>query len=269
MKISSLPCNARKLGEYWNQIAKGLYDFSGAPSTGYYRRSEIVLVERFFGNLKNKKLLKLDLWNEVHNTRILFWAAEQGTRVYGLDISDYVVNKAKENFNKAGLKADFIVSDIREIKYPDNTFDFLYTMGTIEHTPDPWVAVQEICRVLKPGGKCIVGVPNKFDPFLRPVLVWFLEIFGKYAYSPEKAFSLKELKGLLEDGGLKVIGESGLLFMPSILRLADLFFYKQARPLCLLTCLLLWPFEFVERRSEFFRKNGYLIACIAEKPKNS
>jgi len=242
-------------------------DFSQAPSTHYYRRSEIELMKRFFGNLKGKKLLKLDLWNEVFNTRILFWAARQGAEVSGLDISDYLVKKARENFKKANIKANLISCDMRQIKFPNDTFDFVYTMGTVEHTSDPEVAVKEIYRVLKPGGRCLVGVPNKFHPFLRPALVRFLEIFGRYPYSPEKAFAIKELKKLLRDNGFKIIGESGLLFTFGSLRMADLVFYKYARPLCSLTGFLIKPFEAIERRSDILKRNGYLIVCAAEKPK--
>ena len=38
-------------------------------------------------------------------------------------------------------------------------------MGTIEHLPDPKVAMREICRVLKKGGRAIIGVPNKYEWF--------------------------------------------------------------------------------------------------------
>lgn len=267
MKTSSPPCESERLRKHWNQIAQKFRDFSLAPSTLYYLRREQELIGRFFGRLKGKKLLKLDLWNEVNNTKILFWIARRGAKVYGLDISDYLVKKARENFKKADIKAELVACDMRQIKFPDNTFDFLYTMGTIEHVSDYQRAMREIFRVLKPGGKCIVGVPNRFDLFFRPALVRFLEIFNCYPYSPERAFSMKELKELLLDNGFEIIGESGIMFMPAGLRTIDLIFWLYARPLCFLTDVLLRPFELAERRLEDFKKRGYLIACAGQKPK--
>ena len=44
-------------------------------------------------------------------------------------------------------------------------------MGTIEHFDESDAAVREMWRVLKPGGRAVVGVPNRLDPFLRPLLV--------------------------------------------------------------------------------------------------
>src|SRR3990172_13222190 len=153
--------NSKKLQNHWKKAAKEIDDISPAYSTAFYRESEIKLFQRHFGNLKGKKVLKLDLWNEVNNTRILSWVARRGAKVCGIDVSSYLVKKTKENFKKEGLKGKFINCDMREIKFPDNSFDFIYTMGTIEHVHDYCVAVREIYRVLKPGGKAIIGIPNK------------------------------------------------------------------------------------------------------------
>ncbi len=45
--------------------------------------------------------------------------------------------------------------------FADNTFDFVVTFQVIEHIPNDKLFVQEIFRVLKPGGKMIVTTPNK------------------------------------------------------------------------------------------------------------
>ena len=43
--------------------------------------------------------------------------------------------------------------------------------------------------MLKPGGRAIVGVPNRYDPFLRPLLATVLQAVGLYGYGYEKSYS--------------------------------------------------------------------------------
>lgn len=266
-EIFSGQWNSNKLITHWNNVAQRIDDISGAYSTGIYRRSEINLIQRYFRPLKGKKLLKLDLWNEVNNTRILSYLAIKGVKVYGLDISTYLVERAKDNFHKARLKGKFIACDMRDVKVRDNYFDYIYTMGTIEHVHDYHVATREIYRVLKPGGRAIIGVPNKNDPFLRPLLVWFLDLLGLYAYSPEKSFTRFELNLMLKSIGFNVVKDSGVLFVPGLLRIVDLFLFKYFPFFQFTTKPLLRFFEIIERKYDWAKRNGYLICAIVEKPK--
>lgn len=67
------------------------------------------------------------------------------------------------------LTADFLSPyvmekmDITQIDYPDNTFDCILCNHVLEHVPNDLKAMQEIERVLKPGGWAILQVPIAFD----------------------------------------------------------------------------------------------------------
>jgi SAM-dependent methyltransferase len=154
---------------------------------------------------------------------------------------------------------------VRTLAFPDETFDVIYSMGTIEHFADYDVAVREMFRVLKPGGRAIIGVPNKLDPFLRPALVWGLHCFGLYAYGVEKSFTMKSLRHLLESEGFRIRGESGVLFMPGWLRMLDLLCHTRFRPGERFTAPLIRPFAWLHRRVPRLRRHGYLIACLGVK----
>ena len=67
------------------------------------------------------------------------------------------------------------VADVRRLPFRDGSFDAVYSMGTIEHFRDPETALREMHRVLRPGGRAVVGVPNRWDPFLRPLLAAVLQ----------------------------------------------------------------------------------------------
>jgi SAM-dependent methyltransferase len=250
----------------WDRVAASIGDLRGAPSTEYYRRCEIALIQRSLGDLAGRRVLKLDLWNEAFNTRILHWLADEGAETYGLDLSNVVAHQARRNTTAVGHPVRLVRSDIRELPFADDSFDAVYTMGTIEHIDEYAHAVAEIHRVLKPGGRAIIGVPHKWNLFLRPALVWLLDQFDGYAYSPEKSFSAPELRRTIESTGLKVGRRSGILSIPGLLRLADVFCYTRGLWLHRLSPLVLWPFEHLETRYEWPGRFGYLMAMVAEKP---
>lgn len=67
--------------------------------------------------------------------------------------------------------------DIQNLSFADNFFDTVISCETIEHVPRPQIALQEIYRVLKPGGRFILTCPNYFNLFG----IWCLyrKIMGK------------------------------------------------------------------------------------------
>jgi SAM-dependent methyltransferase len=57
--------------------------------------------------------------------------------------------------------------DLMALSYPDQSFDIILTSDTLEHVPDFDVALREIHRVLRPGGKHIFTVPVIWDRCTR------------------------------------------------------------------------------------------------------
>jgi len=249
----------------WEQTGALIPPFFEAPSTRYYLSCEKTLFREFLPGLKGKRLLKTDLWDEAKNTLILKWAEERGARVYGIDISSSILRQAHGHFSRGRRQGRFVLADLRRIAFRDNSFDFLYSMGTVEHFPEYRLALEECYRVLKPGGRAVIGVPHKFDPFLRPLLVWFLNKLSLYAYGFEKSFSFKELETLLREAGFKIEGRTGILFLPGWLRLADLWLYVRFPKLSCFVAPLIAPFAALYKRLKFLRRYGYLIACAVRK----
>jgi SAM-dependent methyltransferase len=250
---------------FWDQTGRTFPSLTGAPSTGYYRECEQTLFREFHPDLHGKKVLKTDLWDEAKNTQILHWVESQGAGVYGLDISTPMVEEARNIFHK-DQAAHFIVSDLRRIAFTDNSFDVIYSMGTIEHFRDYALAVAECYRVLKPGGMIFMGVPNKLDPFLRPLLVWLLRVFRLYSYGYERSFRRKALAQLMEEAGFEIQGVGGVLFMPGILRMLDLWFHVHIPAATKLTSPLIAPFVYLYRKFPSLRRHSYLVTSIAQKP---
>lgn len=79
-------------------------------------------------------------------------AAKTGAQVSGLDLSPQLIERARYNSDLAKLKVDFIEGDVENLPYPDRNFDVVVSQFGHMFAPRPKVAIQEMLRVLKPGG---------------------------------------------------------------------------------------------------------------------
>ena len=84
--------------------------------------------------------------------------ARNGARVTDIDLSGGHLALAQENFRLRGLQGRFIHHDAERLPFDDNSFDVVYSNGVIHHTPNTKGLVDEIYRVLRPGGRCIIMV---------------------------------------------------------------------------------------------------------------
>ena len=74
--------------------------------------------------------------------------------VHGLDIDrDYVQYCAQRGFQRVLCGSGY------ELPFPDASFDLVCLFDTIEHIPEEQLAMAEIARVLKPGGRVFFSVP--------------------------------------------------------------------------------------------------------------
>lgn len=244
--------------DFWNGVGGRFPDLGGAASTARYRDDEIRLLSSQIADWHGVRVLKTDLWDEARNTRIMQWAADQGADVFGIDISSPTVGLARGQFAPGALKAS--LADVRRLPFADASFDVVYSMGTVEHFDESEDAVREIARVLRPGGKLVLGVPNRFDPFLRPVLVWLLWVLGHYGYGFEKSYSRRALRRMMERAGFDVVNESGILFTPGCLRMADLAGHTCMPALTRVTAPLVGLFSRAAARFPRLSRHGYLLA---------
>ena len=107
-----------------------------------------------FGKIKEGDVV-LDLGSGAGIDAIL--AAKkvgENGRVIGVDMTEEMVAKAKENAKKQGIKnVEFLLGEIEKLPLRDNSVDTVITNCVINLTPDKAKTFSEAYRVLKPSGK--------------------------------------------------------------------------------------------------------------------
>lgn len=104
------------------------------------------------------------------------WYGSQGADVTGVDLCEASLSRAAEYARTQRLgHVRFEKQSVLALTYPDAAFDYVYSMGVLHHTPDPYRGFRELCRVLRPGGVLVVSVYNAFSRLphnAKQRLVW-------------------------------------------------------------------------------------------------
>ncbi|WP_396613930.1 methyltransferase domain-containing protein (plasmid) [Haloferax sp. S1W] len=79
--------------------------------------------------------------------------------VYGLDQSVHQLEKATEKFGTRG-PVQFYRGDAERLPFADDSFDLVWSSGSIEYWPNPIAALDECRRVVKPDGAVLIVGPN-------------------------------------------------------------------------------------------------------------
>jgi ubiquinone/menaquinone biosynthesis C-methylase UbiE len=78
-------------------------------------------------------------------------------RITGLDISRTLVEIAKENARNASVKIDFRLGNASAMPFADASFDFIYCSAAFKNFSEPSKALDEMHRVLRPGGEAVIA----------------------------------------------------------------------------------------------------------------
>lgn len=120
----------------------------------------------------------------------------------GADFSEGALSNAAKNSIRKGLSLESHKADTRNLPFDQNSMDKIFSLGVIEHLPDPQNAIDELARCLRPNGLLILMTPNKFS-FGRIDRV-VKRFFGVWRFGHQDEFSIEELSTMILKSGLKV-----------------------------------------------------------------
>lgn len=132
---------------------------------------------------------------------LLKFARDLGVHSIGIDLSPKGASLAQELIRENIIT----VANGEDLPFANESFDLVTNIGSLEHFMHPLIGVQEIYRVIKPGGFAAIYLPNSY--YLVDI-VWHVLRTG-YSVSHrqplEKFATFREWWDLLESGGLRVI----------------------------------------------------------------
>ena len=106
-------------------------------------------------------------------------------KIYGVDFSEVMVEQAKQKFRSAIEAGKILIefADVRKLPFDDNTFDKICTVNTIYFWEDPLASLRSIKRVLKDGGKLVVGIRSADKMKNLPVTQYNFRLYDPEAVS--------------------------------------------------------------------------------------
>ncbi len=136
--------------------------------------------------------------------------AKRGADVTGIDSSEEMLLWARQKVKDERVKVNFQVADALNLPFPDSSFDAVLSNGLLCFLKEPEMALMEMHRVLKPGGRVIVGVLNKWSlwAFFRRIK----GLFKDTMYNQAHFISPPELEGLIGGVGFDVKESKTCLF---------------------------------------------------------
>jgi len=199
--------------DFWQEVPCGTRDLRESPGTRVFfdhlerERDRLEpFIHRFarFGEHRGACVLEVGVGAATDFIRF----ARAGARLTGVDLTERSVELARQRLALEGLQGELRQADAEALPFPDASFDFVYSWGVIHHTPAPERALEEILRVLRPGGQLCVMVYHRHS--LVALQAWLLyallrgkphlslaEVISRYVESPgTRAFTFAEARDL-------------------------------------------------------------------------
>jgi ubiquinone/menaquinone biosynthesis C-methylase UbiE len=163
-------------------------------------------IERFaeFASSRGQAVLEVGVGLGADHQRF----AEAGAQLTGIDLTPRAIEHTRRRFAHFGLVSDLLVGDAENLPFSAASFDRVYSWGVLHHSPDTQRAIDEVWRVLRPGGTASIMIYHKYSLVGAMLWIRYALVTGKpgrtlsdiYAHHLEspgtKAYTLDEAREL-------------------------------------------------------------------------
>lgn len=150
--------------DFWNQNPCGTAKTWETAQELRFHYTDPYLLPLLGGPLLEKRrVLEVGCGQGLDAERIV-----QVCRSYtGVDLSEASVKIARREVDRrkpVHVETEFRVADAERLPFEEGSFDAVYSIGVLHHTPDFEAALAEVHRVLEPGGVLVLMLYRSFNP---------------------------------------------------------------------------------------------------------
>ncbi|HWS27266.1 MAG TPA: methyltransferase domain-containing protein [Xanthomonadales bacterium] len=141
-------------------------------------------------------------------------AALRGAQVTAVDSSQEMLEAARQRADEQGVHLVLQLGNVSKLPFRDDAFDVVLAVTVLCLVPDAELAVREMARVLRPGGRLLLGDlgPYNFWAAGRRLRAWLGAPFWRNAHFR----SQRQLRGMVSKAGLTVVATRGTVHYPPI-----------------------------------------------------
>lgn len=93
--------------------------------------------------------------------------AARGAHVTGVDLSPAMIDRARAHAAERMIDVEWRVGDLSTLADPDQSFDAIMARASLQFVPNPWTALVEFSRVIRPRGRLYASVPGALSPIYQ------------------------------------------------------------------------------------------------------